>query len=42
MYDKHVKQTRSGKKTVISVSKVKKMPTRKSMVCILKCHSQLD
>lgn len=30
MYDKHVKQTRSGKK---SVGKVKKTPTRRVMVC---------
>ena len=33
MYDKHVKQTRSGKKS--SVGKVKKIPARKPMVCIL-------
>jgi hypothetical protein len=32
MYDKHVKQTRSGRK---SLAKVKKIPIRKATVCYL-------
>ena len=37
MYDKHVKQTRSGKKS--SLGKVKRTPTRKALVCILNIFS---